>query len=458
MRAREGVPLWGIFPIVATTATGIRAARELDELYRAHAPEVYRYAYAVLGNAADAEDVMQTTFVNALRALERGEKPRKPTNWLITIAHNLIRQRFRQQQSRPHEVELDRDIASFEADDDGPSIDDLVRALQRIPPTQREALVLRELEGRSYKEIASILDVSPTALETLIFRARRSLAEELENLVTCDRAELALSQQTDGRLGRKERKRLVAHLDECPSCARVAATGLKRRRAFKGLALLPLPLSLTLFKGAPSASAAVGLSAIGSSAAVGGGAVGGGVAAKVAIAVVAVTVAGGAGYEGVQQTREPTTPAKAVSTKVAPVKVASAKPVAAKLAQVKARVAARKANRAKAKPEKAATTAIAATKRARTPVPTGRPATSRSETAKLPGNNGRDESAPGLKKALGKVKRPLEGEAEPGKSAIAKLRPRPAAKPLREQPVRARVAKPKPRKLAPLERGRAPKN
>ena len=72
-------------------------------------PEVYRYVYAVLGNRADAEDVTQTTFVNALRALERGEQPRKPANWLITIAHNLIRQRFRQQQSRPRQVELDRD-------------------------------------------------------------------------------------------------------------------------------------------------------------------------------------------------------------------------------------------------------------------------------------------------------------------------------------------------------------
>ncbi|MBA3245805.1 MAG: sigma-70 family RNA polymerase sigma factor, partial [Actinobacteria bacterium] len=121
----------GIFIRVATTATGIRAARELDELYRAHAAEVYRYVYAVLGNQADAEDVTQTTFVNALRALERGEHPRKPTNWLITIAHNLIRQRYRQQQARPREVELDRELASLEADDDGPSIDDLVRALQR---------------------------------------------------------------------------------------------------------------------------------------------------------------------------------------------------------------------------------------------------------------------------------------------------------------------------------------
>ena len=292
---------------MASTEIGIRAKGDLDELYRAHAAEVYRYVYAVLGNRADAEDVTQTTFVNALRALERGERPRKPANWLITIAHNLIRQRFRQQQSRPRQVELDHDLPTLEADDDGPSIEDLVRALQRIPETQREALVLREMEGRSYKEISAILEVSETALESLIFRARRSLAEELENLVTCDRAELALSQQTDGRLGRKERKRLVAHLEECPSCARVAALGRKRRRAFKGLALLPLPFSLTFFKGAPSASAAIGLPTIGGGAAAGTAAgVGvGGVTAKIAIGLAAVAVAGGAGYEGVQVVREP---------------------------------------------------------------------------------------------------------------------------------------------------------
>src|SRR5215207_6016328 len=114
---------------MAATETRVQAARALDVLYRAHAAEVYRYVYAVLGNAADAEDVTQTTFVNALRALERGEQPRKPANWLITIAHNLIRQRWRQQQTRPREVELDREIAFVEADEDGPSIDDLVRAL-----------------------------------------------------------------------------------------------------------------------------------------------------------------------------------------------------------------------------------------------------------------------------------------------------------------------------------------
>lgn len=303
--------------------TSSPAADALDELYRGHAAEVYRYAYAVLGNAADAEDVTQTTFVNALRALERGDRPRKPANWLITIAHNIVRQRFRQRKARPAEVELDHDVASAEqSDNDTPSIEELVRALQHIPPTQREALVMRELEGRPSKEIAQILGTSIGALETLLFRARRSLAEELENLVTCDRAEHAISNRQDGRLTRKERRRLDAHLRECPSCARVDAGQFRRRRVFKSLSLLPLPLPLVLFKGAPSASAASGLPTIGAATIGGstGAVVAGGATAKVAAIVAAVTVAGGAGYEGVQQVRRPdaTRPAKSVAVAPAP--------------------------------------------------------------------------------------------------------------------------------------------
>ena len=356
---------------MATTASGVTAAHELDELYRLHAAEVFRYAYAVLGNRADAEDITQTTFVNALRALERGDRPRKPTNWLITIAHNLIRQRFRQQQARPLEVELDHDVAAAEDADDGPSIDDLVRALQRIPPTQRQALVLRELEGRSYAEIGELLGVSQSALEALIFRARRSLADELENLVTCDRAELALTRSADGRIGRKERRRLLAHIDECASCARVAARSIKYRRAFKALAIVPLPLSLTLFKGAPSAAAAglptIGAgTAAGTSAAVGGGAV----ATKIAIGLAAVAVAGGAGYEGVKAVQAPPQRATPVVKVVPPSSrpaavppagvvavtprevVATQKPAVTQKSAVVKKVAAAKPERQSAKPIK----------------------------------------------------------------------------------------------------------
>ena len=164
---------------MAVTETGHLAAREVDDLYRRHGAEVYRYAYAVLGNHADAEDVTQTTFLNAYRALEQGVRPRKPSNWLLTIASNAIKQRFRQERARPRQVELDEHIAGQESDDDGPSVGELLTALSKIPPQQRQAIVLREFEGRSYSEIAEILGVTTTALETLLFRARRSLAEEL---------------------------------------------------------------------------------------------------------------------------------------------------------------------------------------------------------------------------------------------------------------------------------------
>ena len=293
----------------------VAARRSLDELYRSHAAEVYRYAYAVLGNHADAEDVTQTTFVNALRALERGERPRKPSNWLITITHNIVRQRFRQQQARPTEVELIRDVAEETVESSGPSMEELVRALQRIPQSQREALVLRELEGRSYDQIAETLGLTKGALETLLFRARRSLADELENAATCARAELGLSRQLDGRLSRKERRRLLDHIAECPACARLQVAQGKQRRAFKGLALLPLPFALTFFKGAPSASAAAGLPSIGAAgttAAVGGtaatgggfslgGLAAGGIALKAAVVVATVSIATGVGYVGVQK-------------------------------------------------------------------------------------------------------------------------------------------------------------
>ena len=314
---------------MAATETSARANAVLDELYREHVGDVYRYTYAVLGNHADAEDVTQTTFVNALRALERGEVPEEPSRWLTVIAHNLVRQRWRQAAARPTLVELETDVADAEDHEEAFELEELVRALQRIPETQREAIVMRELEGRSYREIATVMGLSTSALETLLFRARRSLADELENVVTCQNAELALSKSIDGRLSRKERRRLDEHLADCPDCARLAATQQRRRRAFKGLALLPLPIGLALFKGAPSAAAATSLPTIGlgtagagssgtgaagaagagataattSGGAAVGGSLAGGLVVKVAAIVVTATIATGVGYKGVESVR-----------------------------------------------------------------------------------------------------------------------------------------------------------
>ena len=297
---------------MAVTETSQVAARAVDDLYRRHGGEVYRYALAVLGNHADAEDITQTTFLNAYRSLEQGVRPRKASNWLLTIASNTIKQRFRQELARPRQVELDDRIADATSDDAGPSVGELLTALSRIPPSQRQAIVLREFEGRSYKEIAGILDVTTSALETLLFRARRSLAEELEHRLTCTEAQLAVSRAVDDRLGRKERRRLREHLVECPDCAQFASSQKRHRTAFKGLMLLPVPLSLTFFKGiegtaaaatlptAAAGTAAIG-AGIGTAGATGGGIFAGGVALKTAAVVTAASVAGGVAVVGASE-------------------------------------------------------------------------------------------------------------------------------------------------------------
>src|SRR3954470_10957961 len=226
--------------------------RAFERIYRRHAVDVYRYAYAVLRNQPDAEDVTQTTFMNAYRALERGETPQTPHNWLIAIAHNVCRQRFRQASRRPLEIGLDEDIADqfVEPEDDtAPSPKDIRRALQHLAFNQRAALVMRELEGRSYAEIAGLLDLSVSAVETLIFRARRALREQLEGSLSCGEAEFAISRQLDGRLARRERGQLRAHLRECEECASFARRQRAQRGALKSLALVPVPGSLASFFG-----------------------------------------------------------------------------------------------------------------------------------------------------------------------------------------------------------------
>src|SRR6266511_3100375 len=220
-----------------------RSDRAFERMYKRHVGDVYRYALAVMRNPADAEDVTQTTFLNAYRSyIEKGNRPEKPQNWLIAIAHNVCRQRFRQSARRPAEVSFEDDIADSLVDDDAPTGEDI-----------RAALVMRELEGRSYAEISEILDLSTSAVETLIFRARRALREQLEGSLTCGEAEFAISRQLDGRLPRQERGQLRAHLRECAECAAFARRQRAQRGALKTLALVPVPGSLSSFFGGGAA-------------------------------------------------------------------------------------------------------------------------------------------------------------------------------------------------------------
>src|SRR5947208_245931 len=236
-----------------------RVDRGFERLYRRHVADVYRYALGVLRNPADAEDVTQTTFLNALRAYDRGERPSSPQNWLIAIAHNVCRQRFRQSLRRPHEVAFEDDFADRIVEEDVPSAEDIRRALGHLAFNQRAALVMRELEGRSYAEISEILGVSVGAVETLLFRARRALREQLEGAFTCGEAEFAISRQLDGRLSRAEKGQLRAHLRECSECAAFARRQRAQRGALKTLALVPIPSSLTSLFGGGGAAVGTGV-------------------------------------------------------------------------------------------------------------------------------------------------------------------------------------------------------
>ena len=149
--------------------------RSFEQLYRTHAREVYQYALALLANPADAEDVTQTTFLNAYRAFQRGERPHKPHNWLIAIAHNVCRMRWRQAGSRPREVALEQAPEPAASDAERPNLDEVLAALAVLTFNQRAAIVMRELEGRTYQEISEVLGVSVSAVEALLFRARRRL-------------------------------------------------------------------------------------------------------------------------------------------------------------------------------------------------------------------------------------------------------------------------------------------
>ena len=163
-----------------------RAPREAEatrELYERYAGPIYAYCFRQLGSKEEAEDATQSTFLNAFRGYIRGVDPEYESAWIYKIAENVCLTRQRSS-SRRRRVEAASDldamqdfVPAHQADSD--ELIRLPEALDAMPEHQRRALLLREWQGLSYKEIAEELHLSQAAVETLLFRARRSLAAGL---------------------------------------------------------------------------------------------------------------------------------------------------------------------------------------------------------------------------------------------------------------------------------------
>jgi len=159
------------------------AEADLQRLYEQYARQIQAYCLHQLGNREEAEDATQITFLNAFRGLKRGTSPEFESAWLYKIAHNVCLTKQRNSYRRrlveaPSDFELIEEIVpAHEGDTD--ELFGLSSALRVLPEQQRRALLLREWQGLSYREIAEEMQLSQAAVETLLFRARRSLAEAL---------------------------------------------------------------------------------------------------------------------------------------------------------------------------------------------------------------------------------------------------------------------------------------
>jgi RNA polymerase sigma factor (sigma-70 family) len=163
-------------------APGADAAGELYERYSA---QIFGYCLHQLGSREEAEDAVQTTFMNAFRGLSRGIVPELESAWLFKIAHNVCLSRRRSSWRRgkieaPNNFEVLQEIIPGRDETVGDELIRLQDVLEEMPEHQRRAILLREWQGLTYREISAELGLTQAAVETLIFRARRALAQGLE--------------------------------------------------------------------------------------------------------------------------------------------------------------------------------------------------------------------------------------------------------------------------------------
>ena len=287
-----------------------------EALYRRYRPRIVGFVRSMCGDHARAEDIAQEAFMSALRGLRSSDKEIVFRPWLYEIARNACIDHMRRA-GRSTEVSIDSD--DFSPQEEGrvsqsvsgtdsevarrKELESLQMAFGDLPESQHQILVMRELEGLSYDRIGSRMGLSRGAVESMLFRARRTLRDGFDDIDTgerCHRMQVAMegaAADESGRIGMRERRRLQVHLRRCATCRRTAVTlglddlalaGADRAGPFRRVAaLLPLPMFLRRRLG----DAAGALNSMGPAAEQGASLAGKATAVVVALAVAA----GGAG-------------------------------------------------------------------------------------------------------------------------------------------------------------------
>ncbi len=169
-------------PLSEADDRSLAAAAEADgderafrELYRRHTPALYQLVLRMLGaNTADAEDVVQETWIRAVRQLPRFRWESSLRTWLSAIGLNLARETLRRCGRTRAEELNDRLGLHVPASRDGDRVD-LERAIARLPDGYRTVLVLHDVEGHTHEEISRQLEIAVGTSKSQLFDARRAV-------------------------------------------------------------------------------------------------------------------------------------------------------------------------------------------------------------------------------------------------------------------------------------------
>ena len=146
------------------------------ELFQRHSPRLYRVALRLVGSPHDAEDALQDTWLRAIRRLHRFRWESSLSTWLTGIAANVCRELLQRQRrwERNADVAHAQPIAPADA-----SMIDVERAVAMLPPGERAAFILHDVEGFTHEQIAAQMNWTSGTSKSQLHRARKSLALRL---------------------------------------------------------------------------------------------------------------------------------------------------------------------------------------------------------------------------------------------------------------------------------------